>query len=212
MRENSPSRDVVSGGKRGENSVPDDDLLAGLRRRDPAALTALMDAYLTPVHALCSRILAGAGSPQDVEECASDAFHAAWRQAQRFDPARAPLRTWLLMLAKYAALERRRQLIRQAKVEAPALIRDTIPAATPHPGDALAEAEERGRLQAALRLLPTLDRDLIYRRHFLGEPTTVLAAAYGLSRQAVDNRLWRARRQLRALLAADGAGQWEVHH
>jgi len=71
----------------------DSDLTHGLRQRDPTALAALVDAFADPVYRLVRRILAGAGRPEDVEECANDAFVAAWERIDRFDPARAPLRT-----------------------------------------------------------------------------------------------------------------------
>lgn len=190
--------------------MSDDELILGLRHRDPAALAALMDAYLTPVYALCTRILAGAGTSQDAEECASDAFHLAWRQIEQYDSTRAPLRTWLLMLAKYAALERRRRLQKRA------IRLISLPGTESRANAAqcldkdLADAETRERLQAALGSLTPLDRELIYRHHFLGETTKALADALTLTPQAVDNRLWRARRQLKAFLSANDGDLEEV--
>jgi RNA polymerase sigma-70 factor (ECF subfamily) len=190
--------------------VSDDELILGLRHRDPAALTALMDAYLTPVYALCTRILAGAGSSQDAEECASDAFHLAWQQIERYDPTRAPLRTWLLMLTKYTALDRRRRLQKSA-IRLIALPRaESHASAAQYPDEDMADAEARERLQAALDSLAPLERELIYRHHFLGETTKALADALTLTPQAVDNRLWRARRQLKAFLSANDEDLEEV--
>lgn len=188
--------------------MSDDELILGLRHRDPAALTALMDAYLTPVYALCTRILAGAGTSQDAEECASDAFHLAWRQVERYDPARAPLRTWLLMLTKYVALDRRRRL-QKSTIHLLLGAESRANAAQCLDKD-LADAETRERLQAALGSLTPLDRELIYRHHFLGETTKALADALTLTPQAVDNRLWRARRQLKAFLCANDGDLEEV--
>lgn len=177
----------------------DADLADGLRRRDPAALAALVDAYADPVYRLVRRILAGAGRPEDVEECANDVFVAAWERIARFDPARAPLRTWLLMLAKYEALQRRRAL--GLAPEAGLLDEEAgVAGETMSPEDQLAQGEERQAIQAALDALAPLDKQLVYRRYFLGERVDRLAAALGLTRQAADNRLWRARRFLRARL------------
>lgn len=181
--------------------MQDDPVYTGLLNRDPAALTALMEQHLNPVYALVSRILAGAGTAQDVEECASDAFYAAWKQIERYDPHRAPLRTWVLMHAKYVALQRRRQLTRRA--ESPEALSNEPAAAEPLPDEVLATSEERQELQQALETLPELDRQLVYRRYFLEEAITDLAAAFGLSRTAVDNRLWRARKALRSALGLD---------
>lgn len=174
--------------------MSDDELVAGLLARRPAALAALIDAYGAPVFTLCSRILAGVGTAQDIEECTSDAFHGAWQQIARFDPARAPLRTWILMLAKYQALERRRRL-------QPPLATVAQPeAGLPGPETELLAAEERQQVGAALAALSPLDRQLVYRRYYLDERVDTIARDLGLTRPAADNRLWRARATLRRLL------------
>lgn len=178
--------------------MTDEEILLGLRRRDPTALAALFDAFVDPVYRLVCRILDGAGSPQDAEESTNDVFQAAWEQIGQFDPARAPLRTWLLMLAKYVALKRRRKLRPPAGDDLS--LEQEPPGAEGQPEAELARAEERRTIQAALDELPPVDKQLVYRRYFLGERVDRLAEALGLSRQAADNRLWRARKSLRARL------------
>lgn len=190
--------DIVQGEKGRSTTVHDEDLHAGLLRRDQAALAALMDKYMNPVYTLCARILDGLGTGQDVEECVSDTFYACWLNARQFRPDRAPLRTWLLMQAKYAALGRRRRLARRR--ESPGLEDDHRPSLDEPLDEALATSEERQHLQAALNSLPPLDRQLVYRRYFLEEKVADLAQAYGLTRQAADNHLWRARQTLRSAL------------
>lgn len=198
QREVFPTNPVVKGEEsEGERAMTDTELIAGLCSRDPDALGALVDAYATPVYQLIHRILAGAGSEQDVEECASDTFHASWERSGQYDSGRAPLRTWLLTLAKYQALERRRKLGRPAPEPLEA---EQWSALGPTPEEALASADERAALQAALDRLPPTEKELVYRRYFIGERVEDLARDLGLTRQAADNRLWRARKALRAIL------------
>jgi RNA polymerase sigma factor (sigma-70 family) len=78
------------------------------------------------------------------------------------------------------------------------------------PDENLADAEAREHLQAALDSLAPLERVLIYRHYFIGETTKALADALTLTPQAVDNRLWRARRQLKAFLCANDGDSEEV--
>jgi RNA polymerase sigma-70 factor, ECF subfamily len=188
----------------------DADLAHGLRQRDPTSLAALVDAYADPVYRLVRRILAGAGRPEDVEECANDVFVAAWERIDRFDPARAPLRTWLLMLAKYEALRRRRALGHGPEVGWLDEAQD-LPGAEVPPEEALARREERQAIQTALNELPPIEKQLVYRRYFLGERVDRLAAALGLTRQAADNRLWRARQFLREKLLGIGVVEVTEH-
>jgi RNA polymerase sigma-70 factor (ECF subfamily) len=70
--------------------------------------------------------------------------------------------------------------------------------------------EQRQAVQAALQQLPRLERELIYRRYFLEQRVEEAADALNLTRQAADNRLWRARKALRELLVVPG--REEVSH
>jgi len=62
------------------------------------------------------------------------------------------------------------------------------------------QSERREELRLALAMLPELDRQLIYLRYFKFASTEELAAKTGLTRTAVDTRLWRARKSLREAL------------
>lgn len=192
-------RSVVKGGSEVQG-MSDEEILRRLKARDPAGLSALVDAYAGPVYALAARILDGFGSQQDVEECASDAFYAAWERVGGFDSARAPLKTWLLMLAKYAALERRRHLSAGQPGLDLAEVEPWVTEPGAGPEEQLATAERRAELQQALDALAPVDRELVYRRYFVGERVDRVAGDLGLTRQAADNRLWRARKQLREFL------------
>jgi RNA polymerase sigma factor (sigma-70 family) len=64
----------------------------------------------------------------------------------------------------------------------------------------LEQSERREELSLALATLPELDRYLIYQRYFKYASTEELAAKTGLTRHAVDTRLWRARKSLRETL------------
>jgi len=190
---------VVTGesGERGDVPVTDDELVHQIRSKNTDALMELMDRYAGAAYSLCSRILGGVGSHEDVEECVSDVFHRAWQRIEEYDPGRAPLRTWLLILAKYEALRWRRELMKRRGIAEE--IREDVPDPQT-PEQELLTRERRAAVQAALSQLPELDRELIYRRYFLGESIDRLAAEYRLTRQAIDNRFWRGRKTLRDLL------------
>ena len=176
--------------------MEEDEILAGLLKRDQLGLNALMNAYITPVYTLCSSILGGAGTSEDVEECTSDAFYMAWKSVDKYDPHRAKLRTWVLMIAKYVALDRRRSLM--LKVNQLPFNEETISSKIQEKISSTMEARET--LQSALKTLPVQERELIYRRYFLDESIKDLVSRYGLSRQSIDNRLWRAKKLLKNFL------------
>ncbi len=206
----------------------DEDLAQRLQQRDPDALETLISRYSREVYYFIRLVLDGIGVVQDAEECVNDLFVAVWQEIDTFDPERGTLRTWLTMRAKYIALDRRRHLCRrqthnlQPADETRQWIasdgsgggrrtsgwggheyehRATLP---PHPESSmeslLEQSERREELSLALATLPELDRYLIYQRYFKYASTEELAAKTGLTRHAVDTRLWRARKSLRETL------------
>jgi RNA polymerase sigma-70 factor (ECF subfamily) len=197
---------------------PDDALYEGLMERNSHALEALMRRYSREMSYFIRLVLEGVGTPQDAEECANDLFVAAWQEVDSFDPARGSLRTWLTMRAKYIALDRRRQIQRRqagtlsldGTANAPSIDGHTGVtgalaghlaglASTTMEGE-LEQRERRAELAQALEALPTLDRRLVYLRYFRVASTEEIARATGLTRQAIDTRLWRARKALRDAL------------
>jgi RNA polymerase sigma factor (sigma-70 family) len=205
----------------------DDDLVRRLSEHDPEALETLISRYSREVFYFIRLVLDGVGVAQDAEECVNDLFVAVWQEIDSFDPGRGTLRTWLTMRAKYIALDRRRQLCRRQTYNwQPADEnrpwhssgnrgnyafsgwgwdeRDNRVSLPPHPEAnmelLLEQSERREELRLALATLPELDRRLIILRYFKHASTEELAAQTGLTRHAVDTRLWRARKSLREVL------------
>jgi RNA polymerase sigma-70 factor (ECF subfamily) len=183
--------------------LTDAELIRDLRARETEALRSLVRTFAAAVHGVLYRVLAGFGTEQDIEECVSDVFHKAWHQIDEYDANRAPFKTWLLILAKYEGLKRRRSLHRGPESESELLLL-TDPGPTPE--QQVATAEERTEVQQALQRLSPLDQELVYRRYFAGERVDVLARDLGITRQAADNHLWRARKRLRQILSQQGKG------
>jgi RNA polymerase sigma-70 factor (ECF subfamily) len=209
----------------GQQDWSDDDLAQRLLEHDPEALETLISRYSRELFYFIRLVLDGVGVAQDAEECVNDLFVAVWQEIATFDPHRGTLRTWLTMRAKYIALDRRRQLCRHQAHTAQSAHEDhrwgsaesnqkalgwesykSDAWATPSlyaesSMEHLLEQSERcEELRLALETLPELDRYLIYQRYFRFASTEELAAKTGLTRHALDTRLWRARKTLREAL------------
>jgi RNA polymerase sigma factor (sigma-70 family) len=204
-----------------EGWLDEHQLIQGLQARDPHTLEALIAQYSHELFYFIRLILDGVGSVQDAEECVNDLFIAVWQEFDSFDPRRGALRTWLTMRAKYIALDRRRHLLRRSSSGALVVSQlEEQAAAQDRPGldglghergiigsraeasiDLLLEQRERrDELWRALERLPELDRLLVYLRYFHLASIEEVAARTGLSKHAVDTRLWRVRKSLREAL------------
>jgi RNA polymerase sigma-70 factor (ECF subfamily) len=71
----------------------------------------------------------------------------------------------------------------------------------------LEQRERREELRLALESLPELDRLLVYMRYFKLASTEDICKKTGLTRHAIDTRLWRARKALRDALEERTHGQ-----
>ncbi len=69
---------------------------------DSSALAELYDAHGSAVYTLALRIVR---QVRDAEEIVQEVFSQAWRQAGRYDPARATVTGWLLMMTRARALD-----------------------------------------------------------------------------------------------------------
>lgn len=186
----------------------------GLRERNPRALEALITRYSREIAYFVKTVLDGVGTAQDVEECVNDLFITVWQEIASFNPERAALRTWLTMRAKYVALDRRRRIQRRlsatvhslawtpgSREEEAELVGAALHANHSDSLEGILEArEQREQLRIALEQLPELDRLLVYLRYFRLASTEEIEARTGLTRRAIDTRLWRARRTLREVL------------
>ena len=92
---------VVPSDKAGEDAA----LLARIAGGDPDALGELYDRYGRVVFGVLYRLL---GAPEAAEEVTQDAFHAVWRRAATYRADRGAVRTWLLAIARNAAIDWRR--------------------------------------------------------------------------------------------------------
>ena len=131
----------------------------------------------------------------DSDDAAQDAFFAAWRARDRFDPTRH-FRPWLAQIALNAArdLKRRRG------------IRQTEQLQTEYAGGGSSPASEtdrsllRARLDVALAELPERQRLAVVLFDVEGFAHREIAALLNLPEGTVRSEVFHARRKLRAVL------------
>ena len=182
--------------------MTDKEIYQKILKGEQAGLDALISFYTAPVYRLVTQILRNEGNRQDIEECCSDTFLSCWNNIQQYQPERAPLKTFILMKAKYLALDRKRKLSATDDIHTINDLgeKEMADGSDILPENKLLEKEQRAKIQQALDELSPLDKKLVYRRYFLQEKISDLAAENNMSRQAVDTRLWRARKFLKSYL------------
>ena len=132
------------------------------------------------------------GSAADAEDVVQECFLELLRPACAFDPARAPLRTWLFGIARNQSLKRLRR--REST--------GAEPAGTPTPETELLRAELSELVRRAVLQLPEKQREVLVLAHYEKIPLAEIAALLEIDLGAVKSRLQRARTALKESLAA----------
>ena len=184
-------------------AVTDRALVERMARGDERAVQALVDRHGDALFALARSILV---EKADAEEVAADAFHQAWRTADRFDPTRASVIAWLAMITRSRALDRLRTRKRggAAVKEVESTGWGESEAVTPAEDapDRSFEASERKQLvDRALGSLPAAQRDVIELAYLGGLSQSEIAARLGVPLGTVKTRTLAAMKRLREALA-----------
>ncbi len=174
--------------------LTDEKTAAALAARSERAVADVIARYSRHLYTVAAAALRGVGTEQDAEEAAADAFVYLWEHPEKFDPCRGSLKTWLSVVARSRALDRSREILRCRAVSLEE-IELADPLGVP---EALLAGERRAALNAAVDALAEPDREILLRRYYFGQKPREIAAALGLDKKQVDNRLYQTKRRLRA--------------
>lgn len=185
---------------RTQNQAGDGDLLAAAGQGDGTAFRHLLDRYVGRVFANCYRVL---GDRSAAEDATQESFARLWKVIASPDGAAAPDRDaggWLMRVSRNLCIDRLRRNKRWTSDEN-VLAQQVDP-------DPNAEARQHSRdvgtrVQAALNALPDRQRTAMALVHFDAVPQADAAAAMGISVDALESLLARARRTLRAALVEE---------
>ena len=131
------------------------------------------------------------------EDVAQEVFIEAWKGLRQLRNASSFL-PWLRQLSRNIALHHvrsRTRAVAQAPLDDALLDRVADPRA--HDGEALVRTEEQRALEQALDALPDEAREWVLLYYREGQSTSQVAALFGLSEEAVRQRLSRARKRIR---------------
>lgn len=173
--------------------VADDvELLTRAQEGDRLAFADLYDRHVRPVYWQAYSVVHDAG---EAEEVTQDVFVTAWRRIRAITPVDGSLLPWLLVTARYTALNAYRRAARRRN---DALDDGFLDGADSPVEREIEAAQVRAEIDKAVAALAENDRKL-YELCVEGDRTYEQAAReLGVSHAVVRNRLHRLRTRLRA--------------
>ena len=166
------------------------------------ALARLYDETSSMLNGLLLRILE---RPEDAEEVLLDVYMKAWKYAARYTDKRGSVQSWLMIMARNAAIDRIRQKRAQPKTLA------IEPESTPEPESTEASPEEqtadrerRRRVQRVLNELPQEQREVVELAFFGGLTHAELAERLREPLGTIKSRIRMGLMRLRGLIEEPG--------
>lgn len=179
-------------GRAGDMAPSDASLLALAGRGDGAAFRDLVERHLGAVLAIARRMLRDDAEAEDV---AQEALLRLWRTAADLEVGPAGARPWLRRVVSNLCIDRIRATQRTE-------VTDEVPDGATEASQlrGVAEQDLSARVEAALKHLPERQRLALTLFHYEGLSQIEIGEIMGVSNEAVESLLGRARRALKAAL------------
>jgi RNA polymerase sigma-70 factor (ECF subfamily) len=194
--------------------VSDEALMRALAAGDESALRELYARHAPAIFALAARTLERPAA----EEIVQDVFLALWQSADRFDPERGALRTWLLVIAQRRIANELRRRSRRPKLTDDETAQAALADPAPGPAAQAWLAYRRAAVREALEHLPNEQRQALGLAFFdeltHEQVAEILQLRLGTAKTRIRSGLRKLRAPLAGLVAllalavAGGVGTW----
>lgn len=176
---------------------PDEELVRRVGVGDKRAAAELVRRHLPRMVGLARRML---GNHAEAEDVAQEVFLRVWKHAGAWRPGQAKFETWMHRVAMNLCLDRLRRSGRQGGEVSPETP-DKRASAT----RALDDRQRRERVRDALQKLPERQRAALVLCYYQERSNIEAAEILGVSVDALESLLSRARRTLKSALSAERA-------
>ncbi len=168
----------------------DYEMMAAISSRDTDGVHALYNRYSRAVFSVCVRVL---HDRLEAEEVLLDVFMEIWQKPERYNPGRSKPATFILLLARSRAIDRRRQNDRR------------VPASTGELPEIVAPTDHAAGVDVtqAIHSLEQSQQEVIRLSFFGGRSHSEIANELGIPLGTVKTRIRSAIQRLRSQLRHD---------
>lgn len=184
----------------GSPSREEERLAKALRERDPDALRAAYDRFGRITFGFLVKALGDRGAAEDVQQ---QVFLEVWRRADRYDPERGRLLTWVMTIARSRAIDQIRR--RVPEPVDPGSAARSVERAAVAVDERIERLAEQWRMRALLDALPEREAELLRHRFYEELTQTEIAERQEIPLGTVKTRMVSGLRRLRELIEEEEA-------
>ena len=173
------------------------ELMRRVSENDPESVSHLYDRFASLVYRLAFQAMP---TRADAEDAVQEIFVRLWRTADRYDPKRAALVTWVMLISRRHLVDRLRRT--KARVKAISLddrqsSMDNSEEMQPATGLSLEENERFGELMSRVNKLPDLQKTVVTRAYLGGQTLRQIGEELNTPIGTIKSALSRALVRLR---------------
>lgn len=174
-----------------------------LKKKKEDALEFIADKYFGFVKRVVYKVLGPLHNEEAMEECINDIFLAVWKHSEKFEGGEEDFKKWIYKVSKFQAIDYYRKLTKRTEVS----LEDECAGQEESAEEHFVINETREELLALINTLEPTDQKIFMMKYFLGIRSEEIGRQLGLSRTAVDNRVYRGKKKLNHNVVSLG---WEV--
>jgi len=178
----------------GTNQLSDQDLVAEVLRKDRKATAEFVARYANHVYGYVRRRLIPRAD--FVDDLVQEIFIAAWENLEKFR-GDAPLRSWLLGIARHKVEDHYRKRLREIQLQDEEESAWDEPASFHELEEAIAKRQAGQRTQEILKTLPETYSVILLWRYWEKRSLRDIAVQIGKTEKGVERMLARARQQFK---------------
>jgi RNA polymerase sigma-70 factor (ECF subfamily) len=190
-------------GPDGSLALPDQSRPQAAEAELSAAVTALVEEYSGTLYRVAFSVLRNAAEAEDIVQ---ETFLRVLRHRDRL-PTIRDARVWLVRIAWNLVLDRKRRAKTRPENEDVADLANVLPARGLRADTALIGAQRHARVLELIDSLPRKEREVLLLTALEELSTQQIAAILSTTESTIRSRLFRARRDLSAMLRKEGMGR-----
>lgn len=175
--------------------ITSENFIKHLKKGREEALDYILEKYAGTVKAVIHNTLKDYNDSQIIEESISDTFFGAYENAKQFKGNEEDFKKWICTIAKFKAIDKQRKLYKMPVAHE---VEDYIATVKSAEDEYLIKTSSE-ELQEMMCKLEQIDRDIFTMKYFLNMKNEEIAAQLGLTKAAIDNRLYRGKKRLQKI-------------
>lgn len=164
-----------------------------LQNGNEQALEYVYDKYIPIVKSIVVKVIGNFDDNGIVDECINDIFLSVWNNSSKFEGDESNFKNWVCAIAKFKSIDYYRKAVKKSEI-----VLDTIEIKDKNTlEEEILISENRSEVINLLNELEPLDRDIFIMKFFLGLKAEDIGLKLGLSKSAVDSRIYRNKKVLK---------------